>query len=231
MSSPPQSLVEVLDLTSDREDPFVDVIDLTADEEDAHRPAHALWTRPVAYRASLTYIRSRTRDRVRLGELAAQADPQIAVLSSMTWDDDWLRHDVFPPSTKQLRVMEPTQALRSSGRVEKCTALVHGRQRNHSKYALLFGLKQLRILFPTANFTPWEWGESASVAGAPLLENAVAWIDLPRQPASHCSVATTPFLQALRYFLQQQGLPAHVLAALADYNGTCSSGMGFVYSV
>lgn len=41
----------------------------------------------------------------------------------------------------------------------------------HSKLQLLFHLTHLRVVIPTANLTPYDWGEAIEVGGEGVMEN------------------------------------------------------------
>lgn len=231
----PNQVIDVLDLTSEGD------ADVVADEEET--PAHMCTsvvidltqdddTEPevAACHASFTYAGTVHRHRARIFDILRAIRPYTVVLSSMVWDNTWLKSGVVPLGVRQWRVVEPSTGP-SYGNGEHCVTRVRGRQRNHAKYALLFGPGCARFLVGSPNFTPWEWGERRWDAEPFTFENAIAWIDLPRHSSTMETVPLTRFARTLRHFLEEHGLPGHVTAALSEYSDLSTHRVGLVYSL
>lgn len=219
--------MEIIDLTND-DSPTPLIIDLTHDNDESNNTQrqHVSTTPRPSYRVSLTYASGQIGPHIRLRDLIQATAIHMAVLSSMIWDDRWLCSQVFPNTIRQIRVVDEHYQQNLASLSEFCITPLAPRQRNHAKYMLLFGHQQLRLIICTANLTPLEWGESINS----MLENVVLWVDLVRELGS-APPQRTPFMQEMRYFLQHQGLPIHVLRAFSGYSDTPTSSMRFVYSL
>lgn len=97
----------------------------------------------------------------------------------------------------------------------------------HSKLMLLSYSSHLRVVVPTANLVPYDWGESGD------MENMVFIIDLPRLPEKHGTgtETETPFQRELIYFLKAMGLERSVIDSVSNFNFAATQGFAFVHTI
>ena len=171
---------------------------------------------------------------IKLEEVLERHDLTLAVLSSFQWDVAWLLGKLDTASTKLIMVMQAKdEATKQQYRHETaempnlrlCFPSMEG-QINcmHSKLMLLAHPKYLRVVIPTANLVPYDWGESG------VMENTVFIIDLPRQPKGS-GVSTkelTFFGQELVYFCKAMGLPPEIINSLYDFDFSATNDIAFV---
>ena len=116
----------------------------------------------------------RKGDDIKLEEVLQKDDLDLAVLSSFQWDIDWLLAKINTRSTRITLVMEAKdQATQQRYRRETsampylrlCFPSMEG-QINcmHSKLMLLSHPSHLRVVVPTANLVPYDWGETGIVS-------------------------------------------------------------------
>ncbi|GBF59974.1 hypothetical protein TMEN_2371 [Trichophyton mentagrophytes] len=122
-------------------------------------------------------FRCERKDDIKLEEVLQPSDLELAVLSSFLWDMDWLLMKFTNPRTRFLFIMgakgeeRREQLLRetaSMSRIRLCFPPMDGEVNcMHSKLMLLFHANHLRIVIPSANLDPYDWGEEGGV-----MENA-----------------------------------------------------------
>ena len=98
----------------------------------------------------------------------------------------------------------------------------------HAKLMLLSHPTHLRVVIPTANLVPYDWGESG------MMENMVFLIDLPRLPPQserHAEVEPTNFQRELGHFLTAMGLEVSIVDSLADFDWAATKNIAFVHSM
>ncbi|KAL8815732.1 MAG: hypothetical protein Q9223_005160 [Gallowayella weberi] len=98
----------------------------------------------------------------------------------------------------------------------------------HSKLMLLSFPQHLRVVVPTANLVPYDWGETG------IMENTVFLIDLPRLSADK-SVALgddmTDFAKDLIYFLQAIGLEQTIIDSIRRFDFSATKDLAFVHTI
>lgn len=100
----------------------------------------------------------------------------------------------------------------------------------HSKLQLLFHPTHLRIVVPSANLVPYDWGE-----GGGIMENIVFLIDLPRleveRPENEARDNLTYFGKELIYFVEAMGLEQDVVKGVLNFDFTATEGIAFVHTI
>ena len=175
-------------------------------------------------------------DDIRLEEVLQSDDLKLAVLSAFQWDMPWLMRK-FKGSTRIIFVMQAKgQATRDQ--YEKETSGMHNVKLcfppmermvscMHSKLMLLSYSTHLRIVVPTANLTPSDWGEVG------VMENMLFLIDLPRLPGNERAPkgSLTPFGRELIVFLEAKGLSPSVIDSLYYFDFLRTKDFAFVHSI
>ena len=174
----------------------------------------------------------RTGNDIKIEEVLQSSTLNTAVLSAFQWDFDWLFPKLNTKQTSFVLVMQAKyeshkRQLRSDfdgiPNVRLCLPSMEG-QINcmHSKLMLLFYNSYMRLVVPTGNLRPHDWGESGGI-----MENAVFLIDLPKSRVAHQS----QFAECLLYFLQAQGLPEDVIRRVHEHDFSETAGLGFVHTI
>lgn len=112
----------------------------------------------------------------------------------------------------------------------------------HSKLMLLFHKDYLRVVVPTANLTPFDWGEMGGVMenvnppGLPnfvkrLTEQTVFLIDLPKRGDKSPEASKTAFYEDLVDFLQASTLHQNVIAKLESFDFSQTEHIAFVHTM
>ncbi|KAJ0116542.1 hypothetical protein J7T55_007522 [Diaporthe amygdali] len=152
---------------------------------------------------------ARRDDDITIEEVLQKDILELAVLSSFQWDDEWLMRKLNLKKTKVLLIAyaedEDTKAsMRNNVPKDVIRFCFPPMERGcmHSKLMLLKYPKYLRIVVPTGNLVPYDWGETG------VMENMVFVIDLPRidDPAKLAANALTHFGAELQFFLERQGV-------------------------
>ncbi|KAF7587596.1 hypothetical protein BBP40_007016 [Aspergillus hancockii] len=178
----------------------------------------------------------RRGDDIKIEEVLQKPDLQLAVLSSFMWEMEWLFSKLDITNTRFILVMQAkdeatkrqyeseTAAMRN---LRLCFPPMDG-QINcmHSKLMLLFHSGHLRIVVPTANLTPYDWGE---IGG--LMENSVFIIDLPRRANKASTFSKTEFYDELAHFLKASTLHVNIINKLTDYDFSKTAHIAFVHSI
>jgi Tyrosyl-DNA phosphodiesterase len=101
-----------------------------------------------------------------------------------------------------------------------------GRSIMHSKLMLLFYESYMRIVVPTANLVPYDWGETG------VMENTVFLIDLPRRGdgAQAKEEDLTLFGKSLYAFLGNMGMQENVMKGVLNFDYENTKEIGFVYT-
>ncbi|KAL4803330.1 tyrosyl-DNA phosphodiesterase-domain-containing protein [Aspergillus unguis] len=177
----------------------------------------------------------RSGDDIKIEEVLQTSDLELGVLSSFMWDIDWLFSKVNLAKNRLLLVMQAkTEAEKreyeSDAAIWKglrlCFPPMDG-QINcmHSKLMLLFHPEYLRIAVPTANLTPFDWGEQGGV-----MENTVFIIDLPKIETSKNDTKTN-FYNDLVYFLKATTLHENIIAKLEKFDFSKTEKFAFVHTI
>ncbi|KAL6235992.1 hypothetical protein BDW75DRAFT_123752 [Aspergillus navahoensis] len=176
----------------------------------------------------------RSGNDIKIEEVLQSSDLELGVLSSFMWDIDWLFSKVNLERSRLLLIMQAKDEATkrqyesetaSIGSLRLCFPPMEG-QINcmHSKLMLLFHPTYLRIAVPTANLTPFDWGEDG------VMENSVFLIDLPKKDAS-TSGDSTSFYRDLVQFLKASTLHVNVIAKLESFDFSKTAQFAFVHTI
>lgn len=174
---------------------------------------------------------------IKLEEVLQKNDLSLAVLSSFQWDVEWLLRKINTKNTQLVFVMQAdTDEVKAQYRRETaamtnlrlCFPSMEG-QINcmHSKLMLLSYPTHLRVVVPTANLVPYDWGETG------IMENTVFLIDLPRLPPDKeiPENEMTDFGKDLIYFLHAKGLDQTIVNSLYRFDFLATQDLAFVHTV
>ncbi|KAL8686483.1 MAG: hypothetical protein Q9218_007074, partial [Villophora microphyllina] len=175
---------------------------------------------------------------IKFEEVLQKNDLQLAVLSSFQWDIDWLLAKISTSRSQVVLVMQAdTEDVRTQYRRETasmknlrlCFPSMEG-QINcmHSKLMLLSYPTHLRVVVPTANLVPYDWGETGH------MENSIFLIDLPRISSGNTTVpdeGMTLFARDLIYFLRAQSLDPSIVSSLSNFDFTATQNLAFVHTI
>lgn len=178
------------------------------------------------------------QDDIKLEEVLQKNDLDLAVLSSFQWDVDWVLRKIDTTSTQMVFVMQANhdeikaryrRQTAAMSNLRLCFPSMDG-QINcmHSKLMLLSYPTHLRIVVPTANLTPYDWGETG------IMENTVFLIDLPRlsiEKRSSAVAEMTDFDKDLTYFLQAKGLDKTIIDSLRHFDFSATKDLAFVHTI
>ncbi|RHZ58741.1 uncharacterized protein CDV56_108042 [Aspergillus thermomutatus] len=174
----------------------------------------------------------RTGDDIAIEEVFQRSDLELAILSSFMWDMEWLFSKIDTKRTRFLLVMQAKDDLTkrqyeaetaSMSNLRLCFPPMEGQVNcMHSKLMLLFHPGYLRIVVPTANLTPYDWGE---MGGSAFL------IDLPRKAATTSTGSKTAFQEDLVYFLRASTLHENVISRLDDYDFSQTSHIMLAHTI
>ncbi|KAK2605267.1 hypothetical protein N8I77_008116 [Diaporthe amygdali] len=177
---------------------------------------------------------ARRDDDITIEEVLQKDILELAVLSSFQWDDEWLMRKLNLNKTKVLLIAyaedEDTKAsMRNNVPKDVIRFCFPSMERGcmHSKLMLLKYPKYLRIVVPTGNLVPYDWGETG------VMENMVFVIDLPRidDPAKLAANALTHFGAELQFFLERQGVDGKMVNSLRNYDFSETSRYGFLHTM
>ncbi|KAK2811797.1 hypothetical protein FQN50_001835 [Emmonsiellopsis sp. PD_5] len=177
----------------------------------------------------------RQGDDIKFEEVIQKTGLELAILSSYQWDYDWLFSKFRCHVTRFLLVMgikeeeerrQQEESLTGLPNVRVCFPSMAGQVNcMHSKLMLLFHPGRLRIVVPSANLVPYDWGE-----GGGFLENIVFLVDLPEvSPESLCP--RTQFLDDLSYFLRQSGIHENLIKKIEGFDFSATIDMAFVHTI
>lgn len=174
---------------------------------------------------------------IKLEEVLQRDDLTLAVLSSFQWDVEWLLKKINTKSTQMTFVMQAEdesvqrqyeQETATMPNLRFCFPSMEG-QINcmHSKLMLLSHPTHLRIVIPTGNLMPYDWGETG------VMENMVFIIDLPRLPEARSTPAEnmTSFGRELVYFLEAMELEDSIVQSLHNFDFSQTEDLAFVHSI
>lgn len=175
-------------------------------------------------------------DDIRIEEVLQSTDLKLAVLSSFQWDVEWLLSKL-KRSTQMILVMQAKEdsikrqyerETATMANLRLCFPPMEG-QANcmHSKLMLLSHSSYLRIVVPTANLVPYDWGETG------VMENMVFLIDLPRLSGDQESAREnmTFFGRDLIYFLEAMGLDQTVIESIYKFDFSRTQNLAFVHTI
>jgi Tyrosyl-DNA phosphodiesterase len=185
-----------------------------------------------------TYARYHERENdIKIEEVLLKEQLRLAVLSSFQWDNEWLATKVDFLKTKVVlaaaaKTEEDRDAMTAEANAHKgagihmCFPPMEGEVHcMHSKLMLLSYPDSMRIVVPSANLVPYDWGETG------IMENSVFLIDLPRleEPSSRDDL--TYFGKELLYFLERSKMPDFVIRGILNFDFSATENIGFVHSV
>ncbi|KAI9748120.1 MAG: hypothetical protein M1815_003589, partial [Lichina confinis] len=180
-------------------------------------------------------------DDIKFEEVLQKNDLTVAVLSAFQWDVEWLMRKVDLSKTKMVFVMQAKdEATKTQYRNEVadmaslrlCFPSMDGAINcMHSKLQLLFHPTHLRVVVPSANLVPHDWGENGGV-----MENTVFLIDLPRlndasQPPEKARENLTFFGTELVYFLEASGIERDVINGVLRFDFSATKDIAFVHTI
>lgn len=174
---------------------------------------------------------------IKLEEVLQRDSLQLAVFSSFQWDVEWLFRKINTKTTQIVFVMgikgdEAKRQYRedsaSTPNLRLCFPSMEG-QINcmHSKLMLLSHETHLRVVVPTANLVPYDWGETG------LMENTIFIIDLPRLPNWQTTEEShmTDFGKDLIYFLKAMSLDKTIIESISSFDLAATKGLAFVHTI
>lgn len=117
--------------------------------------------------------------------------------------------------------------------------------RMHSKLMLLFYPDYMRVVVPSANLVPYDWGETGAMENVRSSDKTpsqsldspeqqtIFLIDLPRLQQNPLANPTpgNAFQKSLHYFLKAMHLPADVISSLSKFDFSATSHLAFVHSI
>jgi hypothetical protein len=173
---------------------------------------------------------------IKIEEVLQKGDLELAVLSAFQWDEEWILRKLDLTRTKVICVVQAKGELQKTqiranapSMIDFCFPSMAG-QINcmHSKLQLLFHPSYLRVVVPSANLTPYDWGEDGGI-----MENSVFIVDLPKKSEASESnhTAITPFCRELCYFLKAMGLDESVIRKTQTFDFSKTSEVAFVHSI
>lgn len=184
-----------------------------------------------------TWARGHDReDDITIEEVLQSTDLKLAVLSSFQWNVEWLLSKL-KRTTQMIFVMQAKedsikqQYERETSKMTNmrlCFPPMEGQVNcMHSKLMLLSHSSYLRIVIPTANLVPYDWGETG------VMENMVFLIDLPRLAGDQASTREnmTVFGQDLIYFLEAMGLDQKVIESIYKFDFSKTHNLAFVHTI
>ncbi|KAI6767856.1 hypothetical protein HG530_005865 [Fusarium avenaceum] len=173
----------------------------------------------------------RTSEDIKIEEVLQKDKLELALLSSYQWDDEWLMSKFDLRKTKLLLLaFADNEAQKSEMRsnappgIKFVFPAMNGPGAMHSKLQLLKYPDYLRVVVPTANLVPYDWGETG------VMENMVFLIDLPRLEDS-ALYQPTIFSTELGRFLSATGVGESMINSLGNYDFSRTKHLRFVYTI
>ena len=176
-------------------------------------------------------------DDIKIEEVLERNDLTLAVLSSFQWDVEWILGKINTASTKLVFVMQAKeestkrqyeQETADMPNLRLCFPSMEGQVNcMHSKLMLLAYPTHLRVVVPTANLVPYDWGETG------VMENMVFLIDLPRLEKNETTAVDdmTFFEKELIHFLTAMGLQQEIIYSVHNFNFSTTKDYAFVHTI
>ncbi|KAK6361983.1 hypothetical protein TWF730_005688 [Orbilia blumenaviensis] len=190
---------------------------------------------------------ARGHDDITIEEVLQKDTLQTAVLSAYQWDFLWVLGKIKTGECDLVLVLHAKEDevvdhyrrnLCNLPRTRLCFPDMSGNVNiMHSKLQLLFHLTHLRVVVPTANLTPYDWGESIGTGRSEgVMENSVFIIDFPELPKTSAQESVNPshtsFSRNLLHFCKAKGMPSDIIQKVDRvYDFTQSQRLGFVFSI
>ncbi|KAI4716632.1 phospholipase D/nuclease [Aureobasidium sp. EXF-10727] len=181
---------------------------------------------------------SRSTNDIKIEEVLEKSTLRTALLSAFQWDTNWIMGKLNLQQTKVIMVMQAeNEAIKQQYRKEteylgKILRLVFPSMEGnvncmHSKLMLLFHPHKLRVVVPSANLVPYDWGEGG------VMENSVFLIDLPRleQTVPNDTESLPQFGRELLFFMGKKGCDDDVLKGVLNFDFSNTKDLAFVHSI
>ncbi len=177
------------------------------------------------------------KDDIKIEEVLQRNHLSLAVLSSFQWDVEWLLDKLNIVTTQLYFVMQAKddatkrqyeRETASMANLRLCFPSMEGQVNcMHSKLMLLSYPTHLRVVVPTANLVPYDWGETG------VMENMAFLIDLPRLPNDRPTPTPelSEFGKDLIYFLQAMGLEDTVVQSVHKFDFSKTKDLAFVHTI
>ena len=173
---------------------------------------------------------------IKIEEVLDRDNLTLAVLSSFQWDVEWILGKIDRGTTKIVFVMQAKDEVTKRQYAQETANMTNFRlcfppmegQVNcmHSKLMLLAYPSHLRIVVPTANLTPYDWGETG------VMENMVFIVDLPRLTGTRATPETLTFFgKELLYFLQAMGLQQDIVSSIFNFDFSKTKDLAFIHTI
>ncbi|KAG5925566.1 hypothetical protein E4U42_004168 [Claviceps africana] len=174
-----------------------------------------------------------SEDVIHIDEILQKDKLLLAIFSSFQWNESWLLGKINLSQTKVLLAafaandaQKELMRQNAPDNVRFCFPPMHGYHCMHSKLQILKFPNYLRIVIPTGNLVPYDWGETG------LMENMVFLIDLPLSSREdNKPPQMTLFQSHLQQYLHAMGVGAEMIASLSKYDFAKTADLGFVYSI
>ncbi|BFZ62366.1 hypothetical protein YB2330_003460 [Saitoella coloradoensis] len=163
----------------------------------------------------------RTPQQIKIEEVLQKDTLQHAILSAFQWDVIWVLTKLKIPQTSLVLVQhakspEIQDHIRRQMRMIPNTEVVFPNldkaRLMHSKLQILFHPTHVRVVVPTANLVPYDWGETG------IMENSTFIQDFPKRTGPGAESAQPKFLTHLTHFCRKQGIPETSLSRLNEYD-------------
>jgi hypothetical protein len=217
---------------------------------------------------------NRSSDDIKIEEVLQKDELLLAFFSSFQWDEPWLLSKIDITRTKVLLAafasdesqvclraacllcniwtasltIDQKQAMRSNApkNIKFCFPPMHGPGAMHSKLQILKYPRYLRIVIPSGNLVPYDWGETGHMENvcAPLNiwrivlfshvlipKQMLFMIDLPLKDANNQAPAVTNFSDHLQHYVGAMGVENGMVESLSKYDFTRTENLAFVYSM
>ncbi|CRG88779.1 hypothetical protein PISL3812_05814 [Talaromyces islandicus] len=178
----------------------------------------------------------RNGDDIKIEEVLQCADLELAVLSAFQFDMEWLFTKFQASKTRFMLMMQAKDEITkrqyeadtaNMPRIRLCFPPMDGQVNcMHSKLMLLFHPGYLRIVVPSANLVPYDWGETGGV-----MENIAFLIDLPKKPEGDGETSQTAFYDDLVYFLKASTLHQNIIDKLSSFDFAETARYAFVHTI
>ena len=174
-------------------------------------------------------------DDIKLEEVLQQEDLKLAVLCSFIWKTEWLFQKIDMSSTRVVCAMQAKDEMKKTEMLENTKHMKNLRLCfpsmagligcMHSKLMLLAHPEYLRVVVPSGNLIPHDWGETGA------MENVVFLIDLPRLAETGDPQEMTRFGWELIGFCKALGLDDSIVQSLHKFDFSATRDLAFVHTV
>ena len=173
----------------------------------------------------------RQGDDIKLEEILQKDDLQLAVLSSFIWDTEWLFKKLNLSKTRVICAMQAKDEMTKTELLENTKDVKNLKLAfpsmaglincMHSKLMLLGYPTHLRVVVPSGNLIPHDWGETGG------MENVLFIIDLPRLPEGNPKPKMTRFGEELARFCKALG----VIDDFSKFDFSATEDLAFVHTI